>query len=81
MVHKIGDFLYKVVHVHGRLFFLSADIGPIHSSLWVGREDPCKVRFNIDVDLYYGLDYGPSLNVIVEVGVIRVEFYLRSSSE
>ena len=81
MVHKIGELLYKVVHISGRLFFLSADVGAVHSSIWVGRESPDKVRFALDVDLDYGPEYGPSLNVIVEVGVVRVEFYLISSSE
>ena len=76
MVRKLGDFLYKVVHVSGRLLFISADIGNIHGSIWVGRENPDGVRFTLDVELNYGPDFGPCLNISVEVGVIKVEFYL-----
>lgn len=76
MFSKIGDFLYKVVHTAGRLFYISADIGAVHTSVWVGRESPDKVRFTLDIDLDYGPDYGPSLNVVVELGIIRIEFYL-----
>ncbi len=84
MLNKIKVFLYLVTHASGRLLDLTADLGPFHSQLWVGREDPNTVSFAIEATVYYGPPglSDPSLALSVEVGVIKVELFLtRSSSE
>lgn len=80
MFRKIKAFLSTVIHTTGRLFYVSGDFGPFHSSLWVGRENSDTVRFAVSVDLDYGPSFGPSLDVGVEAGVIKVEFYLSRST-
>jgi hypothetical protein len=76
MFRKIKDLLYAVVHAHGRLFGLTANLGPIHASLWVGRENPDAVSFALTVALDYGAYLPPALAIEAEVGVIKIAFYL-----
>ncbi len=76
MIQKIKDLLSRGVHATGCLFHLKLEVGSLYSSLWVGRENPDVVRFDLNVELDYGPDFGPCLNVVLEVGVIRIELYL-----
>ncbi len=80
MFSKIRAFLSRVVHASGKLFEVTVTFGPLHSQLWVGREDPDSVSFLVEANLYYGPHGDPSLAVSVEVGVIKVELYLTKTS-
>ena len=80
MLTKIKSFLYAVTHATGRILGLTADVGPFHASLWVGREDPKAVGIAADVTLSY---WGgpPVLDATVTVGVITVTLSLSKSTK
>ncbi|KKL18536.1 hypothetical protein LCGC14_2474520 [marine sediment metagenome] len=80
MFRRIRDFLYRVTHASGQLFYLTANLGPFDARLWVGREDPDAVAFALDIDLDYGPIFGPQLSARVEVGVIEVQLDLTKNS-
>ncbi|KKK53564.1 hypothetical protein LCGC14_3093540 [marine sediment metagenome] len=80
MLNKIKAFLYLVTHASGRLLDLTVNLGPFHSQLWVGREDPNTVSFAVEAECYYGPYGTPSLAISVRVGVIQVELILTRSS-
>ncbi len=81
MLTKIKSFLYALTHAAGRLFGLTADVGPFRAALWVGRTDSASVSFAADVTLNYHPGY-PALAANVSVGVIEVELSLtRNPSE
>ena len=79
MFRKIQMFLYAVTHAHGRLFALTAELGPFHGQLWVGRENPAAVGFSIDVEFTYYAGF-PALDASVKAGVIEVQLYLTKNS-
>ena len=76
MIQKIKDLLYRGVHASGCLFHLKLEVGSLYSSLWVGRENPDVVCFDLNVGLNYGPDFGPSLRISIELGVIKIELFL-----
>ena len=78
MLSKVKAFLYAVTHVPGRILGLTADVGPFHVSLWVGREDPKAVGLAADVTLSYWAGF-PVLDATVTVGVITVTLSLTKS--